>query len=147
MKSLVKHLQYVVLSIAFAAGCGCSGTQTAPSRTSATMQSVMQSTVELAANAFNVAVAECLAEASLDAGTSGHQCYVALQPVHDAIISAGIATQVYSDADAQNLPCLLQDIANGLANAAMFMKSPPQALHDAAVIANQFSTSCKRGDQ
>jgi hypothetical protein len=120
-----------------------SSAPSAPSKSVAAVQSVMQSTLDLAAHAWNESAAVCLAEAG-DSGTAGNRCYLALQPVHDQIVAAGVAVQIFSDADQANLPCLLQDIANGLASAATFMKNPPQSLHDAAVVANQFSTSCKR---
>lgn len=136
----MKYLPGLVLALAGYLG-GCGSSQAAPK--SATYQAVAESAVQATADAWNLAARSCLAAAG-DSGVQAHQCEAVLQPIHDEILAAGTAIQIWSDVDQNNVPCMLADIAQELSNVAAGMQNPPQALHDAAVLANQFSPSCQK---
>ncbi len=128
------------------AGSFCNGCASAPSAPPANAQAVAQESVKVAADAWNLATSSCLALAGVtDAGAANpamaHECYVVLQPIHDAIISAQVAVSVWDDVAQKNFPCLMASIARGLSDAVVIFHAPP-AVGDAALIALQFSRGC-----
>jgi len=73
-----------------------------------------------------------------------HECYVVLQPIHDAIVGAQVAVSVWDNVAQANFPCLMQQIAVGLGDAVAMLHAPP-AVSDAALVALQFGHSCADG--
>lgn len=122
---------------------GCGGAQ-APA---ANAQAVAAKTVNLAADAWNLASSSCLTLAGVvDGGPASnpqfaHECYLVLQPVHDAIVGAQVAVSVWDSAAQANLPCLMKNIATGLSDAVLVLHAPP-AVTDAAIAVAAFSHGC-----
>lgn len=107
--------------------------------------------VNVAAEAWNVAASGCLDAAGVDQANGtvanpalAHECFVVLQPVHDAIVGAQVAVSVWDSAAQANYPCLMRAVATGLTDAVAMLHAP-QAVADAALVALQFGRACTDG--
>ena len=121
-----------------------------PAAASPKAQETAQAAVATAAAAWNLAANVCMGVAGVtDAGVVNpalaHECAVVLQPTHDAIVAAGVASNVWDAASQNNFACLMGQIGYGLSRAIQTLPPLPTSVADAAIVAQQFGAACKDG--
>lgn len=134
----------VVVALAGAALCHCGGASPSP----AAAQKAAQAVVTASADAWTLAATECLRAAGVtDAGVANpalaHECYQALQPVHDGIVASQAAVSVWDAAAQNDFPCLMANVGVGFNTVVKLFPSMPTAVADVAIAAARAGAACK----